>query len=337
MTVEVVPEKTRFWFTVVGSLVGGVVALVLGDFYSQHIISGAGEALVIAGILALSVDSYLKAHLTKEVTEEVIRNVSPHLMGAELPKVLREEVHALCVTEVIRRDLQIDFIFAEVPGQPEFLVLTTNVQYEIENLSDSAKEVPLWVSVTKPYQPSASFIQIEYVGCSGVLDEQGNASRFEERATPSGDLGVDLAFESEDTARVRVWQKQVWVPPIASGIRTHVWSTTHQILPMEYQDAFISMHPTIGQTVRAVYPDGMAVYVQFGHRLFRQAHAVPTHRPTTWKLDRAFPGRAVTMVEWRKRPTPLPARTIEEIVVLPGNPDGSGGGGESAAGLGETG
>lgn len=301
---------------VIGCTVLGGVAAGLAEYYGTKYylgwLAGIGEGLVVAGVLAVTVDWYLKEHLTTAV----IRNVSPYLMGADLPEVLKDEIHALCVTEVIRRDLELDFIFTELPGEPDFVVVTTKVQYRFDNLSDEPQRVELVCSVTKPYRAPADFIQIETVGGIGFADDIGSVVNFEERGTAaSGDLGQDEG--NDGIARSRRWSRDVLVPPKSHAATTRFWSTTHQILPAEFQDAFISVMPTIGKTVRATYPDSMSVFVQFGHRLYHTAHAVPLTRPDSWRLEKAFPGRSTTMIEWRKRPTPLPEKgRVEEIIVI---------------------
>jgi hypothetical protein len=308
-------DKKRFTLAVVVCIaVGGLIAAVaeyFGDAYHLGPMASVGEGLIVAGVLAITVDTYLKKHLT----QAVIRDVSPYLMGADLPDVLRSEVHALCATEIVRRDLEIDFHFIELPGEPDFISVTTKVQYRIENLADTVRSVPILVSVAKPYKPTADFIQIEDVGAINIVDEKGATTRFEEHASPAADLGADEGGD-ETVTRFRVWRRSMQIPPHSQGVTTRFWSTTHQILPIEYQDAFVSVHATIGHTVRATYPDSLSVHVQFGHRLYREAHQIPTARPTFWRLDRAFAGRATTMIEWRKRPTPLPKDAMEEIVVI---------------------
>ena len=96
----------------------GATAAGFAEFYGENYhlgwLAALGEGLIVAGVLAVTVDSYLKRHLTRAV----IRDVSPYLMGASLPEVLRNEIHALCATEVIRRDLELDFIFRELPNEP---------------------------------------------------------------------------------------------------------------------------------------------------------------------------------------------------------------------------
>ena len=308
-------EKKRFVLIVCACLLVGIITAGLaeyfGDKYHLGWLASVGEGLIVAAVLAVTVDFYLKKHLT----EAVIRDVSPHLMGADLPPVLRNEIHALCATEVIRRDLELDFIFRELPGEPDFIILTTKVQYGIENLSDRAQAVELVCGVNKPYKPAADFIQIETVGGIGFIDHLGTPKKFEDHATPAADLGSDEGG-ADEVPRFRSWTKNMYVPPKGQATETRFWSTTHQILPVEFQDAFISVHPTIGQTVRATYPDWMSVQVQFGHRLYQQAHAIPSTRPSSWRLPTAFPGRAATMIEWRKRPTPLPKGGVEEIILI---------------------
>ncbi len=308
-------DRKQFFLIVVCCMAAGVIAAALAEYYKASAylgwLSAIGEGLIVAGVLAITVDLYLKKHLT----EAVIRDVSPHLMGADLPSVLRHEIHALCATEVIRRDLEIDFIFRELPGEPDYLVFTTRVQYLIENLSDYAQPISLICTVAKPYKATANFIQIETVGGIGFLDDAGGPLKFEDRASATADLGTDETV-GDDVPRFRKWSREAFVPPQSQETTTRFWSTTHQILPIEFQDAFISIHPTIGQIVRATYPESLSVNVQFGHRLYKQVHAIPTTRPSSWRLEKAFPGRSTTMIEWRKRPTPVPQKEVEEIIVI---------------------
>src|SRR5205823_9293627 len=97
-------------FNVTLMIFGGML-LILADYAEKQLPSfvnvegwqwvfvlahGGGEALVVASILALSVDEYLKRRLAKELSEEVIDRTSTYLMSFDLPRELQDDIDHLC-------------------------------------------------------------------------------------------------------------------------------------------------------------------------------------------------------------------------------------------------
>jgi len=60
------------------------------------------HALVIAGILALTVDGYLKARLLKEVMQDTAK----YLIGYELPAEIQDRIHEIMGTALVRHNCE---------------------------------------------------------------------------------------------------------------------------------------------------------------------------------------------------------------------------------------
>ena len=82
---------TRERAVLASSAVLGLACLAFaGQFIPgvEGLFHGLGEALVIAVLLAVTVDAYVKNRLTREIVKEV----SPFIMGSDLPQEMRNEV-----------------------------------------------------------------------------------------------------------------------------------------------------------------------------------------------------------------------------------------------------
>lgn len=165
---------------------------------AQNIIHGLGEAFVIAAVLGVVVDQGAKTTLM----EEIVKDVSGHIIGQYLPGELRDPIVAMLENRVVRKNWKIGYEVEPVAGHPEYLKLTTTSSYDMENRSNDAQLLPVTYDVEKSLSPGVGDAVIEY-----VLGKEKNGDKFlEYRREMAGDKRL------QETGDVVTFADQVLVP-----------------------------------------------------------------------------------------------------------------------------
>lgn len=96
-------------------------------YYSSHFLDDLIVALLIAGILALTVDPILKARMHREVAKDLFQ----HMLGFGLPEVIRERLQdTVEQTKLYRRDMK-EYIVVREEGSS--IVFDTEVEFRVIN------------------------------------------------------------------------------------------------------------------------------------------------------------------------------------------------------------
>ena len=125
----------------------------------QDILHGLGEAFVIAAILGVVVDQGAKTTLV----EEIVKNVSGHIIGQYLPTELRDPIVAMLESRVVRTNWKIRYDVEQVAQHADYLKLITTSSYRIENRSNDAQQLPVTYEVERFSSPSGDDAVIDYV------------------------------------------------------------------------------------------------------------------------------------------------------------------------------
>lgn len=287
--------RVRFRFVLAGSALAGAILIAVSTLRPEmgaplpHLVTDLmlrfGEALLVAAFLAATVDLFVKERLTREV----VREFSPAMIAHDLPRPLQEEVRNISLFEVFRESLEIDYTIEEMPGK-NLVTLRTKVRYRHHNYADTPRKAWHLIEVQKPFAEleMADFDSIPSAGASNVFDEGGAGANY------------DLRRVGEDSGAFRKWRHAVWINPSRrSGVPAMFWNETLQVLPREYCDPFVSLHPTIGIKVTVSAPAGMLVDVSFAHRLEKKTEKFPPTNPRTWQLDVGFLPNEMFVLQWR--------------------------------------
>ena len=117
--------------------VAGAGAIALGGIGKP-----AGEALIIAAALAVSVDRYVKLKLR----DEIARDVFFAALGTHLPAELKREVLALSEYRLARRDLHVTYTIARSEN-PQLVNCKIDVNFTMHNFTDLPEKFAHQVSV----------------------------------------------------------------------------------------------------------------------------------------------------------------------------------------------
>jgi len=205
----------------------------------QNILHGLGEAFVIAAILGVVVDQGAKTTLV----EEVIKNVSGHIIGQYLPTELRDPILAMLENRVVRKDWKIRYEVEEVTSHAEYLKLTTISTYMMENRANDAQLLPVTYDVEKSLSPGVGDAVIEYVrgretNGDNFLDyhqnmmnddrlkDSGDVVTFTDEVVVPGNGSYRVEFRSTEFVRLGsilpFFAKRLVVPPCELRIKNQV-------------------------------------------------------------------------------------------------------------------
>jgi len=150
---------------------------------------------MIAGLLALTVDRFVKERLLQEIT----RDVSKYLIGYQLPDKIQDKIHELMATSIIRT--RFEQRYRLVPLENGMMRVEAEMSYDLENFSSSEQRYTphLW------FRKHENATVIDF-GCHS----NDSGSHFHQTRQ-------DIAMnEGEDV--VRYGNKVIVVQPRGSGI-----------------------------------------------------------------------------------------------------------------------
>jgi hypothetical protein len=124
----------KWWEQYSGYIIGPILfilALAVSRFvrpyYSTHFLDDLVVALVIAAILTMTVDPFVKQRLYREATRDIFH----HMLGFSLPAVIRERLQNTVETTKIYRQNFTEHIVISEDG--ESVVFDTEVEFEVLN------------------------------------------------------------------------------------------------------------------------------------------------------------------------------------------------------------
>jgi hypothetical protein len=234
-----------------------------------------GHALVIAAILAITVDVYLKERVLREVSSDV----SKYLIGYRLPEEVQDRIRALLQTRWIRRNCTIRFRLTELVAKPGFVKIDLVVSKDLENITTEEEAYQDTYEYEKHLSEKILEMRCDSSDTRATYRIEGEALTKEKRDEP----GVMQASG-----------KKVKIPPAHESLgRYYRFSTRYESeYPNNYSDIVSFDQPTIGVIFEAECP------IEF--RVSAPAADVFTHN--RWEYRRLFlPGEHIRF-RWERIP-----------------------------------
>lgn len=260
-----------------------VTAIGMGVF--PDVFAKLSEALLIASILGLTIDQYLRRWVIQDVATGVGLRLVPYLIEHTLPKEFVEEMVFIKSISFLRKDVEMKFWFREIENDPRHLKVDAEVRYTVVNYGD--------------HDP------IDFEHRVNVL---GGESREPNRILSVGAKGEDLTggeydYEFKDVKDS--FTQVVKVPPNKEKPKNRFWGVTRRILEAEGSEVIFLRDPCLEVEVEVIQsPGDLEVEVYFGHR--KGADRARRVR-NTWKLSETalLPWAAVYILWHRKTKAPL--------------------------------
>jgi hypothetical protein len=122
----------------------GIFFLVLGTLGLYRCPATLGQkfskALIIAGILTITVDPFVKRRLLREASKDIFH----HLIGFSLPIEMRDRIKSIVLnTNLYRKDMELTCTFTRVPDG-----VRIDFKYKFELINPSSETVPFrqWIT-----------------------------------------------------------------------------------------------------------------------------------------------------------------------------------------------
>lgn len=220
--------------------------------------TAVAHALIIAGILGMVVDQFVKARFLREVT----RDVYHYLIGYDLPIEIKEHIKELMRTKIVRSRFQVDYRFGR--HDDDNLTAQVTLDYDVENYSNQ----------TEPFTPELAVESIDNPTFRSVtLSGPKGANQYSLAQ-------AELKVFSPEEGSLQVNGKKVKIPPRQQSEPYHVRWTYSILVPNGYSDAWAFVYPTIDVSFTADVPDGFEFHVSGAERI-----------GNTWRLK--YPRRGV--------------------------------------------
>lgn len=234
----------------------------------------AGEAVLIALALAISVDFYLK----KKIVEEV----SAFIRGSHLPLEMRHEMDHVVRLKLYRSDYEVNLEL--VDAGRGMVTLKSSLSYFLNNPTN--EDLPFDFATRLEDSPVSKLIQ---AGASGVVDAKGESADFV-------DPGPSLTLQSG----MLEWKRRTFIP--ASTVRrARFWIETARQLRECDELTTYSREPTVRYRITVKCPTDFDVRVHFGYHNQSLVRPLPEHKPTSWSLNAALLPQAAVSILWKKR------------------------------------
>jgi hypothetical protein len=279
---EVTSQDVKFWAIMAGFGVFGVLLITAVYFFpDQWILKrlltlSIGEAFVVAAILGLTVDRYLKGDLIRKVSQDVYK----YMVGYNLPAEIKGRLQALMGTALVRRNWQIAYTLIPIAESDEVLI-DINFSYELENVSNTVQTYTPRIEIEKYLNPTILELRCD--------DPE---SHFRHVANPGESIGKE---QGEKSGIIAAQGPGINVKPSGRNSELRYPFRGHYQLrtPSHHGDSFSFNHPSIGVTITATYPVGYKIAIESGDE------TVTTDN--MWQFrNRAFLPSEHVMVRWFK-------------------------------------
>lgn len=278
----------QFWGLLGFCFVLGLVSLYLShqEFLRpvclRSILDSLGHALIVASLLAATVDVYMKRRLLKEASLDI----SKYLIGYALPEEIQDKIKEAMRIDLVRRDLTIRYSLAPASEKPDKLLATVLYTYQVENVSNHEIDYQPRMDFATHLRPRTLDMRVD-----SLADESAN------------EMKKDLSPDEEQRPQVSAYSLSLFKvkPKPKNPELRYVCEIRYEIeVPVEYGDSFYFNHPTIDVTLEAEWPSNI--------EFFGPGEVSNTNR---WYFKKAFlPGEEISW-RWRRmaeRPSDRPTR-----------------------------
>lgn len=233
-----------------------------------------GHALLIASILAGSVDGYAKGRLLKEA----MHSMSKYLIGWELPGELQDRIKNIMGTGLVRRNFHIHYKISLIELDPNHVTLTVKMEYEVENLTHQKQRYRQTLTLEKHLRAE-------------VLEMRCNSQDVASQYYKSNHLD---RLEQEIDAKTKIigaYGNDIQLLPKRHGLKYNFSHTYTCQMEIEDSDIFIFAGPAINASITVECPDEIEFVANSSERMSENR----------WDYDRSFLAGEHLTVRWFRR------------------------------------
>jgi hypothetical protein len=261
--------RARFVYALTAAVGLLLMSRSVWDF--KHLVSSAGHALLIAGLLALTVDGFARKHIIQEVS----RDIYQFLIGHGLPQALQHKIRDVMTISLVHLDTLIRYRLEPLAaGRVRLHVVE---EWRVRNYAGSHQPYTTHLGAEE-YEK----LIVKNVECHGASVEG---------YTLSGD-DLDMKPRPEKKGSVWAYGKEVRVPPGDSDVRV-VWR--YSVEPPESSNVHAWALPVVDVRVEIEPCPGYEFSVVEADQAIGN----------TWIIRKAFmPGQSIRVRWFRKDAQP---------------------------------
>ncbi|PYT79887.1 MAG: hypothetical protein DMG40_14760 [Acidobacteria bacterium] len=248
------------------SLVLGAIGIwLVWEFPPGYFRYSIGEAAVIAALLMLLVDPFLKARLLKEAA----RDIFEYLLGFDQQPQLKERLKRLVFdTKLFRKNFNGRY---KLVPQADFMQIEMEFDFELVNPTEEAIEFQYKIDFEQAENPRLDSVTL-------VSSEKNYAWR------------PTLQTKEDEPWVLQGFADPVEIQPASKGISYRFDGKCAVSYPLSFYYAQHFGYPTIGVTITIEYPETLEV----------DAAPTPSHEGNVWRYERLFmPGDHIS-IRWKQ-------------------------------------
>jgi hypothetical protein len=290
------PDEFNFKLAIVALMVGAVILLAFPEVLPfafpgtvvpkvlTEIIRSLGEALLIATVLAATVDLYVKRRTYREISADVFK----FLIGYGLPDEFKDRIRELVThSDLVRRDCSVIWNLSPIAGDRETFKLDCKVIYKLQNISPRRVDYRFRARKGSGEDQETRLIRLWGKFPNSAYDYKG--SRL-----------ADAPVEADPAGGGWILGDKVWVDAqnIQHGLDFRVGADFESTLRRQF-DYHVFAKPTLGATVIVEHPENFTLSLQ--PRIEAEPDidpAGPGRVRSTWKYGRLFFSEDAIFLDW---------------------------------------
>jgi hypothetical protein len=232
----------------------------------SELLFGLSEALMIAGVLALLVDPFLKA----EIIGDVARGLWVYMIGYEHQPEIQQRLEAIAFnTKIYRYDYRLRVRIESL--NKEETRLNVALDYKIKNVSTGPAEYLFRISCNKYERGSVKRMSMMSVQDSGVSKRAGKMRPYE-----GSDADTDGEYQCLKAVKLK------------KNVEYRCYGEYSMTFPRDHFFVMNMSHPTIGITLDIEYPENCKVF----------ADQTEHQTETQWIYDKLFMTSEHFAIHW---------------------------------------
>jgi len=245
---------------------GAVGAFLLWKFPEGYLRHALGEAAVIAALLVLFVDPFLKARLLREASKDIFH----YLLGFDQQPEIKERLKRLVFdTKLFRTNFNARY---KLVPEADFMRIEFEYDFELINPTEEAIDFPLKIDCERAENPNLISL--------ALISSEKNYL-WHPKLEPKNDEPEVLQGFAE----------VVKIQPASKGVSYRYSGKCSLQYPLSFYYAQHFGYPTIGVTVTIECPASFEA----------SAAPTPAHEGNVWRYERLFmPGDHIN-IRWKRK------------------------------------
>jgi len=266
---------------------------------ARNLLASVADALLVAVVLSVTVNRYVKVSLASEVARDVLS----YAVGFEVPKEIQQEIKSMLQMPFIRHDFYLVLKLELLDPEHNYVRMITRLSYAVENLSDRPRRYEFKCRMENSRFPDKGNSEIRAMGVTKVGDKRSEFSLKEAQLDQLVERGA-MFVEYETTVTISA-HSQTW---------PEFWTERSTI--MRSADTYILdfLESTLGVRVQADVPDEFDV--MFLSRYGRMLNVFPPDRPRRWEDEAVYLPAQHVRIAWAYR-EPVVGKQVQSAAVEP--------------------